>query len=252
MELTNSIRKQIISISESKHRRALGLFKAEGTKCVLDTIDFFKLKYLVATRQWIDQYNPLGIDPNAIIQVSPAEMNRISSLSTFSQVVAVYEIPTLDYDINTVHNNLCIALDCVQDPGNLGTIMRTADWFGIRDIFCSVGTADVYNPKVVQATMGAISRVRVHYVDLPEFLSTMSKDMPIYGTFLDGDDISSASLSETGIIVMGNEGKGISAEVAKYINKRLTIPAFPKGASTSESLNVAIATAITVSQFRLK
>lgn len=252
MELTNSIRKQIVSLSEAKHRRTLGLFKAEGTKCVLDTIDFFKLKYLVATRQWIEQYLPAGIDLDVVMAVSPAEMNRISSLSTSAPVVAVYEIPMLDYDTRKVHESLSIALDCVQDPGNLGTIMRTADWFGIRDIFCSVGTADVYNPKVVQATMGAISRVKVHYVELPEFLSSLPMDMPVYGTFLDGDDISSANLSENGIIVMGNEGKGISAEVAKYINKRLTIPAFPKGASTSESLNVAIATAITVSQFRLK
>lgn len=251
MELTNSIRKQIVSLSEAKHRRALGLFKAEGTKCVLDTIDSFKLKYIVATRQWLDENLPVNIDHDLVIAVSPSEMNRISSLSNSAPVVAVYEIPTHDYDVSKIQESLSIALDCVQDPGNLGTIMRTADWFGIRDIFCSVGTADVYNPKVVQATMGAISRVKVHYVDLPEFLSVLPKNMPIYGTFLDGDDISTARLSENGIIVMGNEGKGISAEVAQRVNKRLTIPAYPKGAETSESLNVAIATAITVSQFRM-
>ena len=251
MELTNSIRKQIISLSEAKHRRALGLFKAEGTKCVLDTIDAFKLKYLVATRQWFDenpQYNYKGIE----ISVSQADLNRISSLTTPPQVIAVYEIPNYECDLSKISDCLSIALDCVQDPGNLGTIIRTADWFGINDIFCSVGTADVYNPKVVQATMGAISRVRVHYVDLTEFLSSLPSNLPIYGTFLNGEDISSASLSSNGVIVMGNEGRGISDSVAQYVNKRLTIPAYPKGAETSESLNVAIATAITVSQFRLR
>ncbi len=252
MELTNSIRKQIISLNEAKHRRTLGLFKAEGTKCVLDTIHSFKVEYLVATRQWIEEYLPVGLNKDTVIPATKAEMDRISSLSNSAPVVAVYEIPEYQFSVNQISENLSIALDCVQDPGNLGTIMRTADWFGIRDIFCSVGTADVYNPKVVQATMGAISRVRVHYVDLVDFFSSLSAETPIYGTFLDGEDISSAKLSSNGIIVMGNEGKGISAEVACCINKRITIPAYPKGAETSESLNVAIATAITVSQFRLK
>lgn len=251
MELTNAIKKTIVSLGEAKHRRKLGLFKAEGTKCVLDTIASFRIKYLVATHQWLNEHKPGCVSDDVIITVSPSEMGRISELSSPTQVIAVYEIPDYKYDNAIVARNLSIALDSVQDPGNLGTIIRTADWFGIRDIFCSAGTADVYNPKVVQATMGGISRVRVHYVDLAEFISSI-KGIPIYGTFLNGDDISHADLTSTGIIIMGNEGNGISPSIEKLVTHRLTIPSFPKGAETSESLNVAIATAIVVSQFRLK
>jgi len=144
---------------------------------------------------------------------------------------------------------LCLALDEVQDPGNLGTIIRIADWFGIEHIFCSQGTADVYNPKVVQATMGALARVHVHYVNLSELIDSLP-DIPVYGTFLDGTNIYEQELSQTGIIVMGNEGNGISPEVRKVINRRLYIPNYPANRPTSESLNVAVATAITCAEFR--
>jgi TrmH family RNA methyltransferase len=145
--------------------------------------------------------------------------------------------------------SLCLALDDVQDPGNLGTIIRIADWFGIEDIFCSRGTVDVYNPKVIQATMGAIARVRVHYVDLAEFIATAG-DIPVYGTFLDGENMYGHELSANGIIVMGNEGNGIGSEVERLINKKLYIPNYPADRATSESLNVAVATAIVCAEFR--
>ena len=136
-----------------------------------------------------------------------------------------------------------------QDPGNLGTIVRLADWFGIRHIVCSPDTADLYNPKVVQATMGALARVKVYYTSLPDFLSQVDSSV-VYGTFLDGEDIYHTSLTKSGVIVMGNEGNGISAKLEPYIGKRLYIPNYPVGQPTSESLNVAVAAAITCAEFR--
>ena len=165
-----------------------------------------------------------------------------------------------------------LALDDVQDPGNVGTIARIADWFGIEHIFCSKGTADIYNPKTVQATMGAIARVKFHYCDLPEFIrSASAQGIPLFGTFLDGKDLYKETLENRGIIVMGNEGNGISMPIAQCISHvivmgnegngismpiaqcishRLLIPNYPQGRSTSESLNVAIATAIVCAEFR--
>jgi TrmH family RNA methyltransferase len=145
---------------------------------------------------------------------------------------------------------LCLALDNVQDPGNLGTIIRIADWFGIKNIFCSIGTADAYNPKTVQATMGAIGRVRVHYLDLPRYIASLNGKAPIYGTFLDGENIYKKELRNKGIIIMGNEGNGISNECSALVNERLFIPNYPAGCETSESLNVSVATAIICSEFR--
>lgn len=252
MELTAGLRKMIVSLSETKHRHSLKLFKAEGTKCVLDTFYAFKARYLIATQQWIDNnIERIPLSEVEVIKASPAEMGRVSAMSNPAPVVAVYEIPDQTFDISKIKGQLSLALDCVQDPGNLGTIIRTADWFGIRDIFCSKDTADVYNPKVVQATMGGISRVKVHYLDLCEFIARLD-DTPVYGTFLDGQDISTTQLTDNGLIVMGNEGKGVSKNIAELVSHRLTIPSFPKGEPTSESLNVAVATAIVVSKFRLK
>jgi TrmH family RNA methyltransferase len=149
-----------------------------------------------------------------------------------------------------IEKELCLALDEVQDPGNLGTIIRIADWVGIENIFCSQGTVDVYSPKVVQATMGALSRVHMHYVSLSELIGRLDDSVPVYGTLLDGTNIYMQTLSPTGLIVMGNEGNGITAEVRKLINRKLYIPNYPEGRDTSESLNVAVATAITCAEFR--
>jgi len=142
-----------------------------------------------------------------------------------------------------------LALDGIQDPGNLGTIIRIADWFGIPDIICSHDTVEVYNPKVVQATMGALSRVRVHSLDLSECMKQV-EELPVYGTFLDGVNIYKQPLTSYGLIVMGNEGNGITPAVEQYISQRLFIPNFPQGKPTSESLNVAVATAIVCGEFR--
>lgn len=249
IEITNKIKKIISSLDSSKERRAYGLFVAEGTKCVLDTLHHFQLKYLFATPDWVKRHHPYltGIE---ITEVKRSDLISMSHLSTPPDVLAVYEIPEYKMDYTEIMTNLVIALDCVQDPGNLGTIMRVADWFGIRTIICSLDCVDVFNPKVVQSTMGAISRVKVIYMDLDDYLGHLNKDVPVYGTFLHGDNIYNTPLSSHGVIIMGNEGKGISEKIAKYVTHRITIPSFPPDTPTIESLNVGMATAITVSEFR--
>lgn len=244
MEVTNGIIKWVHSLAQKKNRDNERCFVAEGTKCVLDTLGAFRLRGLFCTENWLRTHNIEDADV-----VSSSQIERMSMLKTPTEVIAVYEIPDYDVDLSETVRNLNLALDNVQDPGNLGTIIRIADWFGINDIYCSVDTVDVYNPKVVQATMGAISRVRVHYCDLPGLFGTL-KDVPVFGTFLDGDSIYEEKLGSNGFIVMGNEGKGISPEVEKYVDKRLLIPSYPVGVVTSESLNVGMATAIVVSEFR--
>jgi TrmH family RNA methyltransferase len=168
---------------------------------------------------------------------------------TPQEVLAVFEQPSYEMKADVVSQSLCLALDDIQDPGNLGTIIRVADWFGIEHIFCSQGTVDVYNPKTIQATMGALARVKLHYCDLPSFIASL-KDIPVYGTFLDGDNMYEKKLTPHGLVVMGNEGNGVSAEVANLVNERLYIPNYPPQRETSESLNVAMATGIICAEFR--
>ena len=164
-------------------------------------------------------------------------------------MLAVFRQPDEETDVSVISHSLCLALDDVQDPGNLGTIVRLADWFGIEHIFCSPNTVDIYNPKTVQATMGGIARVRLHYTPLPEFIRSL-KGIPVYGTFLDGENMYTQPLSAYGLIVMGNEGNGIEDEVERLINRKLYIPNYPAERETSESLNVAIATAVVCAEFR--
>ena len=176
-------------------------------------------------------------------------MARMSQFSTPSDVIAVYDLPEYTLDISDLANELTIVLDTVQDPGNLGTIIRIADWFGVKNIVCSDTTVDAFSHKVIQATMGAISRVKVHYCDLDEFL-TEASGLPIYGTYLEGSNIYDANLKDSGLLIMGNEGRGISPKLEKYVTHKLHIPSFPPDCTTSESLNVGVATAIAVSEFR--
>ena len=182
--------------------------------------------------------------------VTEDELHRISFLQHPQEVLAVFHIPTPSQpsSILPLASNLTLALDGVQDPGNVGTIIRIADWFGITQIICSPDTADVYNPKVVQATMGSLAHVSITYCDLVPLLR--EANVPVYGTLLDGQDIYQQPLSAEGIIVMGNEGNGISPEVRQLVTNKLLIPNFNNNTETAESLNVAIATAITCSEFR--
>lgn len=238
-----------------KYRKAEGVFVAEGHKLVGDLLDVFECKYLAATSEWlsanaawVERQRRSGVE---VDEVTDEELKRASFQETPQQVLAVFKQLTYEVDVNEVaRKQLCLVLDDVQNPGNLGTIVRLADWFGIEHIFCSKGCADIYNPKTVQATMGGIARVRVHEADLPELLSRLDKDIPVYGTFLDGENIYGRELENRGLIVMGNEGKGVSKEVAAFVTERLYIPNYPEGRETSESLNVAIATAIVCAEFR--
>ena len=239
--------KYIHSLELKKNRKEEHAFVAEGHKLVGDLLGHFPCKLLVATQAWLER-NP-GMKADEIIEVTQEELTRASLQKAPQEVLAVFEQPTYEMDASVVSQNLCLALDDVQDPGNLGTIIRLADWFGIEHIFCSQGTVDVYNPKTIQATMGALARVKLHYCHLPSFIASL-KDTPVYGTFLDGENMYGKNLSEHGLIVMGNEGNGISDEVGKLVNERLYIPNYPPQRETSESLNVAIATSVICAEFR--
>ena len=221
--------KYIRSLELKKNRKEEHAFVAEGHKLVGDLLGHFPCKLLVATRAWLER-NP-GMKADEIIEVTQEELTRASLQKAPQEVLAVFEQPTYEMDASVVSQNLCLALDDVQDPGNLGTIIRLADWFGIEHIFCSQGTVDVYNPKTIQATMGALARVKLHYCHLPSFIASL-KDTPVYGTFLDGENMYGKNLSEHGLIVMGNEGNGISKECGKLVNERLFIPNYPAGCDT--------------------
>lgn len=262
--------KFIRSLEQKKQRRAEKLFVAEGPKVVGDIMKVEKPVMVVATPDWIMQNKPLLHETVEIHEVDNDTLKKISFLQHPQHVIALFRQNFINRTANTdsgnhdmpasdscsgqkecacTHvvsdNKLYLALDGVQDPGNLGTIIRIADWFGIEKIFCSHETADVWNPKVIQATMGSIARVEVVYVSLAELFDSLPPSMPVYGTMLDGEDISDVRLGNSGIIVMGNEGNGISEEIARRLTHKLLIPNYPKGHSTADSLNVAIATAIT-------
>lgn len=230
--------KYIRQLEQKKHRRMEGAFVAEGPKVVGDLLEAgFEPLQLYA----LDSWNSKG---RAFQTVTDEELRKVSFLQHPQQVLAVFRMPDAD-STQKPQGRLVLALDGVQDPGNLGTIIRVADWFGITTIYCSEDTADAWNPKVVQATMGSIARVNMVYTDLEALIKTAK--MPVYGTLLDGENIYTQILGEEGIIVMGNEGNGISMPIRRLITNKLLIPQFHEG---PESLNVAIATAITCSEFR--
>jgi len=228
--------KFVRQLEQKKYRRKEGLFVAEGPKVVGDLLRAgFNAQEIYATKEW----NSNG---KRIQEVTEEELRKVSFLQHPQQVLALFEIPSAKLSSDST---LSLALDDVQDPGNLGTIIRIADWFGISTIYCSENTVDAWSPKVVQATMGSIARVNIVYTDLKELI--LNATVPVYGTLLDGQNIYTQELSQDGIIVMGNEGNGISQAIRPLINRKLLIPQFHEG---PESLNVAIATAITCSEFR--
>lgn len=247
--LTNSLRKTVASLDTVKGRRENGLFKAEGTKCVAELTSCFETVAVLATPGWLDaNHGDAGRD---VIQCRAADMRQMSSMVTPPGVIAVMRIPDRLPDLSAPSRGLVLALDALRDPGNLGTIIRVADWMGISEIWCSADTTDCYAPKVVQATMGSLGRVSVGYVDLPATLASLP-GAEIYGTFLGGENIYQADLRQNGVVVVGNESHGIGDAVAASVTRRLTIPPFDPAAPTAESLNAAIATAITLSVFREK
>ena len=243
--------KYIHQLELKKFRKQEGLFIAEGHKVVGDLLRAgFKPRQIFAVQDWItDNSSQLSVLDSQLSEVNLEELTRLSLLQHPQQVLALFPIPD-EQTIPSPKNALSILLDNVQDPGNLGTIIRIADWFGIDTIYCSLGTVDAWNPKVVQATMGSIARVHIKYVDPQLLFDSLPDKFPVYGTFLDGDNIYTQQLSQQGIIVMGNEGNGISDAIRERVTHKLLIPNFNQGSTTAESLNVAIATAITCSEFR--
>ncbi len=248
--------KYVHSLRLKKYRDAERVFVAEGPKVVADLLPLMPCRQLYAAPDFLARHPQSGWKGvEEVVEATDRDIERLSSLRAPREVVAVFRQP-----LPAAHSfpalaalperQLCLALDGVQDPGNLGTIVRVADWFGITHLFASPDTADVFAPKVVQATMGAIGRVALHYVPLPELLSLVAPDVPRYGTFLDGTNLYGQPLENRGVVVMGNEGKGISPEVAQTVTHRLLIPNYPPGRPTSESLNVAVATAIVCAAFR--
>lgn len=249
--------KFITSLKKKKDRNETGLFIAEGTKLVDEILSSgFQIPLLCATPEWMNasNYNK-GANIKELITITQKDLSRISTQKTPKQVLAVVEQPRHKIYEHELENNLSLLLDTINDPGNLGTIMRIADWFGIRNIICSHSTVDVYNPKVIQSTMGSICRVKVHYQDLKEILSKYHNinDFGIYGSFLEGKNIFSSELLNKGFIVIGNESHGISKELMPYINSRIYIPNYSVNPDyTPESLNVSVATGIICAEFRRK
>ncbi len=232
--------KLITSLQQKKYRNKYGLFIAEGVKVVNEFLAAnFDCEFLFCT----DDYEP-EIHNGNIINITENELKKISSLKTPNKVLGVFKLPTQQ---SLEDNGLIVALDAVNDPGNLGTIIRLCDWFGVQQLVCSKNTVDCYNQKVVQATMGSLSRVSVFYLDLKAVLR--ATHLPVYGAVMNGNNVHGELLKEQGILVLGNEANGISKEIEEIITHRLTIPRFGN-LQQAESLNVATATAILLNEFR--
>ncbi|MDO5523698.1 MAG: RNA methyltransferase [Bacteroidia bacterium] len=247
MLLSKNKIKYIRSLNEKKYRTEHGVFVAEGKKLVSDLLGNCRCQLLAGLPEVLQQIDSSLAEE--IAEATSEELKKASQLKTAPQVIGIFYQPEYDIDKIELKDNLHLVLDGIQDPGNMGTIVRLADWFGIGHIFCSPDTADIFNSKTVQATMGAIARVKVHYLDIFDFLKK-NRGLPVFGTFLEGDNIYQTELPESGFIVMGNEGKGISPDIQQRVTNKLLIPNYPADAQTSESLNVAVATAIVCSEFR--
>ena len=232
MDLSAARIKEIRSLREKKFRDLYGLFCVEGEKMVREAL-------------------ASGLEVVEVIRkedVGEKVMERLSTFSTPSPVLAVVRIPKT---LKPAPGGLCLALDAVRDPGNMGTILRIADWFGIDTVYASPDSAEAFNPKVIQSSMGTILRKQPVITDIPSLCRDFrAAGFKVFGTFLGGENIYDAALPQTGLIVMGNEAHGISREVAEQIDVRLTIPSFAAEGPSAESLNVAVATSVTVSEFR--
>ncbi len=247
--LTNNKIKLIKSLDKKRERIESGCFVVEGEKMVRELLmSRFETIEVFAVQQYIDEL-PANLKRKAeITAISEHDLERISFLKTPNKAVALAKLPEKRTPADL--RGLSIALDNVQDPGNLGTIVRTAAWFGITNVFCSPDTVDVYNPKVIQSTMGAIFKVNVTYCDLAELAATARKaGIPMFGTRLDGKNLYAAKLPKDAIVVMGNESKGLSAEISALMDSNLKIPSYAPPTSDMESLNVAVATAIVCAEF---
>jgi len=247
--LTNNKIKLIKSLDQKKARKETGLFLVEGEKMVKELLQSrFETEEVFALEPYIADLDYRG---NAEITiVSQKDLERISMLKTPNKAVAIARIPQPDTNLKT-NKGLSIALENVQDPGNMGTIIRTAAWFGIKNIFCTPDTVDIYNPKVIQSTMGAIFKVNVHYCDLQSMAKqAVENGITLYGTRLNGENIYNAELKKDAVIFMGNESKGMSEQLSKIMTRNIKIPSYADSQNEMESLNVSIATAIVCAEFR--
>jgi RNA methyltransferase, TrmH family len=251
--LTKNQIKEIRSLESKKPRTESGLFIAEGKKLITELLTSeILIDTLITTEEFSSGFQNIKSLSNFEIHIVPKEeISKISLLKSPQGCIALCKIPEFILPEHPGENKFVFCLDDIQDPGNLGTIVRLADWFGMNDIICSPSSVDIFNPKVVQATMGALSRVHVHYTPLEPFFESQKKwNEPVFGTFLDGEDLYTSSLNPNGIIVLGNEGKGISKELAPYIKRKITIPQFQCSQQKPDSLNVSIAAAIIISEFK--
>ena len=237
-------------LESKKFRSKHHMFIAQGHKSVIDTIGAFNLVNICATPEWINaNISSFEAYRNLISSASPQQLKKMSSLKNAPDVIAVYWLPDDDTGIPKLEKDkLYVLIDGIQDPGNLGSILRTADWFGIRDIFASPDTVDIYNPKALMATMGSLARVRIRYLNLPDLIRT-NPSFPVYGTLLDGCDIYKTNMNASGMVVFCNEGQGLSPEIRELIDRPILIPPF-NPASHAESLNVGAAAAVVLAEFR--
>ena len=253
--LSSSKKKMLCSLDKRKYRVENGLFAVEGTKAFLEIYSAgkFPLTFIVATRNWIDK-EVYGIEEDVLIyEASNNDLQKISNFITAPEVIGYFQLPEDRMPCaEDLSDKLTIALDGIQDPGNMGTIIRLADWWGVENIFCSKECADCFSPKVVQASMGALGRVDVYRIDsLKDFILKLKENgLMVYGAYMEGVNIFEAKLSSSGILIMGSEGNGISYDISKLIDCKITIPPYPAGRAHVESLNVATATAVILGQFR--
>jgi RNA methyltransferase, TrmH family len=245
---TNTI-KHLRSLSIKKYRNLYGKFIAEGPKIVSELAGSnLKISDLYALQNWVDANSTLMGKVGSLNIITEEQLNKISSLSTPNQVLAVVEIPEIKFNAGIAESSMIIALDDIRDPGNLGTIIRIADWFGMTHIVCSENSVDTYNPKTVQASMGSISRVQIYYENIADLINSVSQSIIVYGAFLEGKPIYEESFAKNGIIVIGNEANGISPEIEKLVSKKISIPSGNNNGIHAESLNASIATAIICSE----
>jgi TrmH family RNA methyltransferase len=246
--------KFVNSLKQKKYREEHNLFIAEGAKIVPELLaSGITVKQVFATSAFLRQHQ---LDASiGRFEIKEAELERISTLMTPNEALALCEMPAYQFERDTFKDGLTLVLDEIKDPGNMGTIIRIADWFGISHIVCSPTSVDVFNPKVVQATMGSIARIKIYYTDLPAFLKEQTEmhQLPVFGALLEGESIYATQFPGKGLIVIGNESKGISEEVQQLVSNRVSIPSFShfsQSGGEAESLNAAIATAIICSEFR--
>jgi TrmH family RNA methyltransferase len=249
--------KLIRSLQQKKHREKQSLFLLEGDKIITDLLSTGEMSdqntvMICASSEWIRKQSATGSPLlKNMIEARREDLKKLSALQTPPEVMAVMKIPATIFDPEILKSDLTLVFDQVRDPGNLGTIIRTADWFGIRKIVCSHGSVDQYNNKAVQASMGSVMRVQVHYTNLQELFITAARlKIPVYGTTMDGDDLFDTPVKNPGIIVFGNESTGIDPIYEPFFKTKLRIPDFPVGKSATESLNIASSVAVICSELR--